>query len=110
MAQGSAEDVSKSDLAKAALIMVTNNIGSIVQLHARLEGVTRVIFAGNFLENNEIAMRTLAFALEFWSQGKVLALFLEHIGYSGAVGALISAVGEDLQFSSVAAACPVERE
>jgi len=78
-----------SDLAKAALIMVTNNIGSIVHLHSKIEGVTNVVFAGNFLENNIFSMRTLAFAMEFWSGGSTRALFLEIIGYSGAVGALI---------------------
>ena len=72
--------------------MVTNNICSIAYLQARVHGVEKVVFAGNFLENNSIAMRTLAFGMEFWSQQKVKALFLEHIGYSGAVGALISTV------------------
>jgi len=79
-----------SDLAKAALLMVTNNIGSIAHLHSRLAKVDKVIFAGNFLENNLISMRALGFALDFWSKGETKALFLERVGYSGAVGALIN--------------------
>lgn len=70
--------------------MITNNICSIAYLQAKLYNVTNIIFAGNFLENNQIGMRTLAFGMDFWSQCTIKALFLEHIGYSGSVGALIS--------------------
>ena len=34
-------------------------------------------------------MRSLAYAMEFWSAGKTKALFLEHEGYFGSVGALL---------------------
>ena len=36
------------------------------------------------------AVKTLAFALDFWSGGAAQALFLRHEGYCGAVGALLS--------------------
>ena len=93
------DQVSESDLAKAALIMITNNIGQLAHLHSRLENVSTVVFAGNFLENNEVAMRTLSFALDFWSNNKTKAVFFENVGYSGAVGALTSTLGEALRYA-----------
>lgn len=91
------KDVSDADLAKACLIMITNNIGSLAHLHVKIEKVDSVVFAGNFMENNEAAKRALAFAMDFWSGGKTKALFFENVGYSGAVGALTSDVVEPLQ-------------
>jgi pantothenate kinase len=69
--------------------MITNNIGSLAHLHARLEQVDKVIFVGNFLLGNMIARRALAYAMNFWSGGKIRAVFMEHEGYYGAVGALV---------------------
>ncbi|CAM6129359.1 unnamed protein product [Calypogeia fissa] len=79
-------------LAKAALLMVTNNIGSIAMLHARNAGVRSIMFTGSFLHNNKLAMRLLAVAMEFWSEGNMKAVFLRHEGHAGAMGALLSAL------------------
>ena len=32
------------------------------------QGVERVVFVGNYLCNNELSMRMLAYAMEYWSQ------------------------------------------
>ena len=56
----------KADLARATLVTITNNIGSIARLCARAEGIERVVFVGNFLRINPIAMKLLAFAMEYW--------------------------------------------
>ena len=37
------------DLARATLITITNNIGSLARLCAKAEGVRQVVFVGNFL-------------------------------------------------------------
>lgn len=79
----------KEDLARATLVTITNNIGSIARMCAMNEGIKRVVFVGNFLRVNTIAMRLLAYAMEFWSRGTLKALFLEHEGYFGAVGCLL---------------------
>jgi len=81
--------VKKEDLARATLMMITNNIGSIARLCCRGEGIDRVVFVGNFLRINTIAMKSLANAMEFWSGGQMKALFCEHEGYFGAVGCLL---------------------
>ncbi|NXO72913.1 PANK2 kinase, partial [Phainopepla nitens] len=54
-----------------------------------LQNINRVVFVGNFLRINTISMRLLAYALDYWSKGQLKALFLEHEGYFGAVGALL---------------------
>ncbi|XP_054714055.1 pantothenate kinase 3-like [Uloborus diversus] len=79
---------SQADLARATLVTITNNIGSIARMAALNEGIQRVVFVGNFLRVNTISMKLLAYAMEFWSRGSLKALFLEHEGYFGAVGCL----------------------
>ncbi|XP_013414430.1 pantothenate kinase 3 [Lingula anatina] len=86
------DTVSKCDLAKATLVTITNNIGSIARMSAVNEGIERVVFVGNFLRVNTISMKLLAYAMEYWSKGAMKALFLEHEGYFGAVGCLIDLV------------------
>ncbi|XP_015792590.1 pantothenate kinase 3 isoform X2 [Tetranychus urticae] len=86
------DKVSKADLARATLVTITNNIGSIARMCAVNEGIERVVFTGNFLRVNQISMRLLAYAMDFWSGGTLKALFLEHEGYFGAVGCLLELV------------------
>ena len=83
------EAATNADLAKACLITVTNNVGSIALLCARISKVKKILFVGNYLRNNVNAMRQLAYAVEYWSKGENRALFLEHEGYFGAIGALL---------------------
>lgn len=81
---------SKEDLAKSALVMITNNIGALANLYARKVAQTpQIIFVGNFLHGNDIARRGLAFATDYWSKSQNKALFLAHEGYFGAVGSLL---------------------
>ncbi|XP_009207802.1 pantothenate kinase 3 [Papio anubis] len=83
------ESVSKEDLARATLVTITNNIGSVARMCAVNEKINRVVFVGNFLRVNTLSMKLLAYALDYWSKGQLKALFLEHEGYFGAVGALL---------------------
>eukprot|EP01018_Ginkgo_biloba_P034746 Gb_24820 [translate_table: standard] len=84
-------------LAKAVLLMITNNIGSIAMLHARATGVDHVLFTGSFLHGNKVGMRLLAVAMEFWSKGLIKAIFLRHEGHAGAVGAMLCALDSTSQ-------------
>nr|CAD7264139.1 unnamed protein product [Timema shepardi]CAD7576892.1 unnamed protein product [Timema californicum] len=81
--------VSREDLARATLVTITNNIGSIARLCALNEKIEKVVFVGNFLRVNPISMKLLAHAMDYWSKGTLKALFLEHEGYFGAVGCLL---------------------
>lgn len=82
------KNATPADLAKAALVTTTNNIGSIALNAARQNNIDRIVFVGNFLRVNSIAERLLAYAMDFWSKGTKKALFLMHEGYFGAVGCL----------------------
>ena len=110
-----AADVKEEDLARALLLMVTNNIGQVAYLNAQIhqtkryvpEGAfrrchprpdahrrfARIYFVGNFLRQNKISQRRLAFAIDYWSKGEMEALFLEHDGYYGALGAFLQNQG-----------------
>lgn len=69
--------------------MISNNIAQIAYLNARICGTKRIYFAGTFLRRNPSSMRTLSYAINFWSGAKMSAYFLRHEGYCGAVGALV---------------------
>ena len=88
-----AAGLKQEDLARALLLMVTNNIGQVAYLNARLNGTRRIYFVGNFLRHNVISQRRLAYAINFWSGGEYEALFLEHEGYFGALGAFLLSQG-----------------
>uniref|UniRef100_A0A8C6T1B8 Pantothenate kinase 3 n=1 Tax=Neogobius melanostomus TaxID=47308 RepID=A0A8C6T1B8_9GOBI len=89
MSKEKRETVSKADLARATLVTITNNIGSITRMCALNENIERVVFVGNFLRVNTLSMKLLAYAMDYWSKGQLKALFLRHEGYFGAVGALL---------------------
>ncbi|KAG1680710.1 Pantothenate kinase 1 [Nymphon striatum] len=80
---------SKADLACATLVFITNNIGSLARTWALNEKIAKVLFVGNFLRVNPISMKLLANAMDYWSNGVVKALFLQHEGYFGAVGCML---------------------
>ena len=91
--QHPAAGIEQEDLARALLIMVTNNIGQVAYLNAQLHNTSRLYFVGNFLRHNNISQRRLAYAIDYWSKGKMEALFLEHEGHFGALGAYLLSQG-----------------
>ncbi len=75
---------------------MSNNIGQLAFLNANRHRCKSIYFAGNFLRHeNTIAMRTLAYAIRFWSKGTMAGLFLRHEGYCGALGAFLSTLEID---------------
>ncbi|XP_048861359.1 pantothenate kinase 1 isoform X1 [Brienomyrus brachyistius] len=89
MSKEKRDTISKEDLARATLVTITNNIGSIARMCAVNEKIDRIVFVGNFLRINMVSTKLLAYAMDFWSKGQLKALFLEHEGYFGAVGAFL---------------------
>ena len=83
----------QEDLVRALLLMVTNNIGQVSYLNAKLHSTPRIYFIGNFLRGNKISEKRLAYAINYWSKGEMEALFLEHEGYFGALGAFLLSQG-----------------
>ena len=91
------EGVREEDLALALLMMITNNIGQVAYLTAQLQQCSKIFFVGNFLRQNPISCRRLAYAISFWSGGKMEAMFLAHEGHFGALGTfLTTAFGDEV--------------
>ena len=72
------DGIKEEDLARALLLMVTNNIGQVAHLNARLHKTQRIFFVGTFLQHNIISQQRLAYSIDYWSQGKMEAQFLNH--------------------------------
>ena len=89
----------QEDLARALLLMITNNIGQVAYLNAKIFQTPRIYFVGNFLRHNNISQRRLSYAINYWSKGEMEALFLEHEGYFGAMGAFLLA--QDISVSDI---------
>ncbi|TNN35846.1 Pantothenate kinase 4 [Liparis tanakae] len=67
-------------LSKSLLHMISNDIGQLACLYAKLHNLSRVYFGGFFIRGHP---------------GEVQALFLRHEGYLGAIGAFLKGAEED---------------
>lgn len=90
-------EITDEDISQALLLMITNNIGQVAYLNAKLHNCNKICFMGNFLRKNQISCRRLAFAIDFWSKKQMEATFFKHEGYFGALGTFLgSAFGSHL--------------
>ena len=53
-------------------------VSQIFSYHFFWQKIGRVVFVGNFLRKNTIAMKLLSYAMDYWSKGTLKALFLKH--------------------------------
>jgi type II pantothenate kinase len=83
-------DFSYGDISKSLLYTVSNNIGQISYLQAKIHNVSKIFFAGSYIRGHLMTMHTLDYAINFWSKNEKSAFFIEHESYLGAMGALIS--------------------
>ncbi|KAF2837932.1 fumble-domain-containing protein [Patellaria atrata CBS 101060] len=77
------------DISKSLLYAISNNIGQIAYLQAKLHNLEHIYFGGSFIGGHRQTMNTLSYAIKFWSKGEKQAYFLRHEGYLGAVGAFL---------------------
>ncbi|EFP12615.1 hypothetical protein GCK72_002735 [Caenorhabditis remanei] len=82
------------DIAKSLLLMVSNNIGQMAYLYGTRYNLKRIYFGGYFIRQDPITMRTLSFAINYWSRGEIEALYLKHEGYLGAMGSFLDEEGK----------------
>lgn len=85
------EQFRPQDVALSLLRMVSYNIAQIAHLNARVHGLNRIYFGGNFIRDHPYTIADISFAVDFWSGGQMKAMFLRHDGYLGAIGAFIGA-------------------
>ncbi|KAL6861208.1 hypothetical protein ACP4OV_016908 [Aristida adscensionis] len=83
-------DYRPEDLAATLLSAFTYNIAQIAFLVASLLGLRRVFFGGSYIRGHRSTMENISYAIDFWSQSQMQAVFLRHEGYLGALGALMS--------------------
>ncbi|GAM27496.1 hypothetical protein SAMD00019534_106720, partial [Acytostelium subglobosum LB1] len=81
----------KEDIAHSLLKMISNNIGQIAYLNSKIHCLHKIYFGGFFIRDNPVTMQRISCAIDFWSKGKTKAMFLQHDGYLGALGAFVSA-------------------
>jgi type II pantothenate kinase len=82
-------DIRPEDVVRSLMFMIANNITQIAYLCAKLHKTDRIIFTGGFLAGNLYLMSRFSYALQFWSESKVQAIFLRHDGYLGALGCML---------------------
>ncbi|KAI3847605.1 hypothetical protein MKX03_024390 [Papaver bracteatum] len=84
------EDCKAEDISLSLLEMISQNIGQIASLNARLYGIKMIFFGGSFIKDNTCALETLSSSVHYHSKGTAKAMFLRHEGFVGALGALMS--------------------
>ncbi|KAH9490703.1 Pantothenate kinase 4 [Bulinus truncatus] len=85
----------KEDVARSLLLCISNDIGQIAYLQAKLHNVKKIYFGGFFIRGHPFTMHTITFAINFWSKGEIQALYLRHEGYLGAIGAFLKGMEEE---------------
>ena len=92
---GATAAASEADVCKALLVMISQNVAQIAHLAARVQGLRRVFFTGNFLRGNQMAVQTIVYTMRRWAEldgVETEAVFFRHEGYFGAIGAFLSTV------------------
>ncbi|KAK3737322.1 hypothetical protein RRG08_067387 [Elysia crispata] len=85
----SVPEFNKEDVVRSLLLCISNDIGQIAYLQARLHGVKKIYFGGFFIRGHPFTMHTMTFAINYWSKGDIQPLFLRHEGYLCAIGAFL---------------------
>ncbi|KAF3820404.1 hypothetical protein GH733_015913 [Mirounga leonina] len=67
-------DFSKEDMAKSLLHMISNDIGQLACLYAKLHCLDRVYFGGFFIRGHPVTMRTITYSINFFSKFDLLEM------------------------------------
>ena len=62
----------EADIARSLLLSISNDIGQIACLHARIHGLKKVYFGGYFIRGHPLTMHTITYAINFWSKVNML--------------------------------------
>ena len=74
-------NMSKADMARSLLYLVSNDIGQISTLYAMMHNVKNIYFGGFFLRHHPVSLHTISYAVNYWSKGKIMViLFFELFG------------------------------
>ena len=87
------EDYNPADIAMSLCRMIAYNIGQLAYLNAKRYNLSRIFFGGFFIRGHPYTMEIISYAIRFWSQGEMGAMFLRHEGFLGAMGAFMRVQG-----------------
>uniref|UniRef100_A0AAX7VSV6 4'-phosphopantetheine phosphatase n=1 Tax=Astatotilapia calliptera TaxID=8154 RepID=A0AAX7VSV6_ASTCA len=62
------KDFSKEDMAKSLLHMISNDIGQLACLYAKLHNLSRVYFGGFFIRGHPVTMHTITYSINFFTK------------------------------------------
>uniref|UniRef100_A0A1I7TB03 4'-phosphopantetheine phosphatase n=1 Tax=Caenorhabditis tropicalis TaxID=1561998 RepID=A0A1I7TB03_9PELO len=80
---------SKNNAILSLLRMILYNVSQLAYMLSEISNVKRVFFNGFLVRNRPIVMKTLSFACNYWSAGKLRAYFLRHENYTTGLGAFL---------------------
>lgn len=80
-------EFSKEDMSKSLLHMISNDIGQLACLYAKLHNLSRVYFGGFFIRGHPVTMHTITYSINFFTKArfspfsdKIKALFRSGTG------------------------------
>lgn len=65
-------EFSKEDMAKSLLHMISNDIGQLACLYAKLHNLSRVYFGGFFIRGHPVTMHTITYSINFFTKANFL--------------------------------------
>uniref|UniRef100_A0AAQ5ZXF3 4'-phosphopantetheine phosphatase n=1 Tax=Amphiprion ocellaris TaxID=80972 RepID=A0AAQ5ZXF3_AMPOC len=68
------KEFSKEDMAKSLLHMISNDIGQLACLYAKLHNLSRVYFGGFFIRGHPVTMHTITYSINFFTKASQLLL------------------------------------
>jgi len=74
-------DFSKEDMAKSLLHMISNDIGQLACLYAKLHNLSRVYFGGFFIRGHPVTMHTITYSINFFTKVSQHSLLQESTYY-----------------------------
>ncbi|EGT30162.1 CBN-PNK-4 protein [Caenorhabditis brenneri] len=86
---GEFDEQSKNNAILSLLRMILYNVSQLAYMLSEISNVKRVFFNGFLVRNRPIVMKTLSFACNYWSSGKLRAYFLRHENYTTGLGAFL---------------------
>lgn len=63
-------------MAKSLLHMISNDIGQLACLYARLHNLTRVYFGGFFIRGHPVTMHTITYSINFFTKVTLISFIL----------------------------------
>ena len=74
--------IAQLGLSSIVLRRTSNNIGQLAYLQSEKHQLERIYFGGSFIGGHRQTIKTLSYAINFWSDGSKRAYFLRHEGTS----------------------------